>query len=74
MKRRFIVMMLLLAAASTAAAMPAKNEAKRVADAATVIKELRSIPDNGIPESIWESGSLRGRDAGRQEGGVCSRW
>jgi SH3 domain-containing YSC84-like protein 1 len=54
MKRRFIVMISLLAAASTAAAMPAKNEAKRVADAATVIKELRSMADNGIPESTWE--------------------
>ncbi len=47
-------MISLLAAASTAAAMPAKNEAKRVADAATVIRELRSAPDNGIPESTWE--------------------
>ena len=53
MRRGFIVMMVLLAAASTAGAAP-KSEAKRVADAARVIRELRSAPDNGIPDSIWE--------------------
>ena len=54
MKRRFIVLMLLIAAAATAAAAPATSETERVADAARVIRELRSAPDNGIPESIWD--------------------
>jgi SH3 domain-containing YSC84-like protein 1 len=53
MRSRFIVMMLLVAGVSTAAAAPAKSEAKRVAEAARVIRELRSAPDNGIPDSIW---------------------
>lgn len=54
MRGGFIVMMLLAAGVSTAAAAPAKSETKRVADAARVIRELRSAPDNGIPDSIWD--------------------
>lgn len=54
MRGQFIVMISFLAVASTAASMPAKNEAKRVAEAATVIKELRSAPDSGIPQTTWE--------------------
>ena len=53
MRREFIVLMLLIATAATAAAAPATSETERVADAARVIGELRSAPDNGIPESIW---------------------
>ena len=54
MRRGFIVMMLLLAAGAIAAAAPSKGETKLVADAARVVKELRSAPDSGIPESIWD--------------------
>ena len=49
-----IVMLLVLTAATTAAAAPATSEAKRVGDAARVIRELRAAPDDAIPESIWD--------------------
>ena len=54
MRTGFILTTWLLAAASVAAAAPAKNESKRLADAAAVVRELRGAPDGGIPESIWE--------------------
>src|SRR5919109_1592894 len=54
MRGGFIVLTLVLAGASAAAAAPSKGEARRVGDAARVIRELRSAPDNGIPESIWD--------------------
>jgi lipid-binding SYLF domain-containing protein len=38
---------------TAAAASPSKNELKRVADAATAIREIRSAPD-GIPDNIWQ--------------------
>ena len=38
---------------TAAAAAPSKNELKRVADAATAIREIRSAPD-GIPDNIWQ--------------------
>lgn len=53
MRRGFIVLTLVLAGASGAAAAPSKDEARRIRDAASVIRELRSAPDSGIPESIW---------------------
>ena len=49
-----MVLMLVLAAASTVAATPAKSETKRMSDAASVIRELRSAPDRSIPESVWD--------------------
>lgn len=54
MRGGFIVMTILLVGASAASAAPAKSETRRIADAARVIRELRSAPDNGIPESIWD--------------------
>ena len=54
MRRGFIVLTLVLAGASAAAAAPSKDEARRIRDAASVIRELRSAPDSGIPESIWD--------------------
>jgi lipid-binding SYLF domain-containing protein len=53
MRGGLIVTMVLAAAASAIAAAPSKTDVKRVADAATVIRELRSAPDSGIPDSIW---------------------
>jgi SH3 domain-containing YSC84-like protein 1 len=53
MRSGFIFTALLLTAA-TAAAAPTKGETTRLADAATVIKELRSAPDKAIPDSVWE--------------------
>jgi lipid-binding SYLF domain-containing protein len=49
-----LIVTLLLASASAATAAPSSSETKRIGDAATVIQELRSAPDNGIPDSIWE--------------------
>ena len=54
MRRGLIVLTLVLAGASAVAAAPSKSEARKVREAATVIRELRSAPDSGIPESIWE--------------------
>jgi SH3 domain-containing YSC84-like protein 1 len=54
MRGGLIVVTLLLASASAAAAAPSDSEAKRIADAASVIRELRSAPDKGIPEHIWD--------------------
>jgi SH3 domain-containing YSC84-like protein 1 len=54
MRGGFIVMTMLLVGASAAAAAPANSETTRIADAARVIRELRSAPDNGIPEGVWE--------------------
>ena len=53
MRRGFIVLTLVLAGASAAAAAPSKDGARRIRDAASVIRELRSAPDSGIPDSIW---------------------
>ena len=54
MRTGFIVTTWLLTAASVAAAATAKNESKRLADAAAVVRELRGAPDGGIPQSIWD--------------------
>jgi lipid-binding SYLF domain-containing protein len=54
MRRGFIVMTLLSVAGSAVAAAPSKSETRRIAEAAGVVRELRSAPDNGIPESIWD--------------------
>ena len=55
-----IVTMLLLAPAAIAAAAPSNSETKRVADAATVIRELRcgagqrySLTASGIRLIVW---------------------
>ena len=53
MRAGFIALTLLLAGGSTAAAAPSKTEMARIADAASVIREMRSASD-GIPENIWD--------------------
>jgi SH3 domain-containing YSC84-like protein 1 len=55
MRRALIVLTVLVAGgASAASAASSKAEAKRIDDAAKVVRELRSAPDQGIPESIWD--------------------
>lgn len=54
MRGGWLVFTLVLSAASTVAAAPANSETKRISEAASVIRELRSAPDNGIPEHIWD--------------------
>ena len=53
MTRGSIVVAMLLAASPAFAAKDG-GEGKRLADAAQVVHELRSAPDNRIPDSIWE--------------------
>jgi hypothetical protein len=53
--RRGLIVMTLFLATSTAAAAAAKNETRRLVDAASVIRELRSTPDRAIPDSIWNA-------------------
>lgn len=53
MKKTFGVMSVLALVASSAfAALPA-SEQKRVNEAAAVVRELRGMPDKGIPEQLW---------------------
>ena len=40
-------------AASSAFAKISSDEAKRLREATTIISELRSAPDNGIPQDLW---------------------
>lgn len=40
--------------ASTAFATLTKEEAKRLNEAAAVLSELRTVPDRGIPDRIWD--------------------
>ena len=54
MRVGFIVGTLLLVSASVAAASQSSDDAKRIADSAAVIRELRGAPDKGIPENIWD--------------------
>ena len=51
--RNALVITFLLAGASAAVAAPSKGETRRIADAATVVRELHGAPDKGIPEGIW---------------------
>ena len=55
MRSGLIIMLSLAAATATVAAAPSKSDTKQVADAATVIRELRSAPDNGISDGIWDN-------------------
>jgi lipid-binding SYLF domain-containing protein len=54
MRRGFIVMALSLVAGAAVAAAPAESETRRIAEAARVVRELRSAPDKGIPASVWD--------------------
>jgi lipid-binding SYLF domain-containing protein len=43
----------LLLCASTAIADLSSSQAKRLSAAATVVREIRDVPDQGIPEDLW---------------------
>jgi len=45
--------MLLCTAAATISAEVSSSGAKRLSEAATVVRELRATPDKGIPEDLW---------------------
>jgi lipid-binding SYLF domain-containing protein len=49
-------MMIALALATTGlhAAQLSTSETKRINDAATVLKEIRAVPDKDIPQELWE--------------------
>jgi lipid-binding SYLF domain-containing protein len=40
--------------ATSALAALSSDEVKRLTEAATIVSELRSVPDKGIPEELWE--------------------
>jgi lipid-binding SYLF domain-containing protein len=50
---RIIVAFGVMLCASTVFAAVSSSEAKRLSEAATVVRELRAIPDKGIPEETW---------------------
>jgi len=53
MKRIAVLSFILLAASSAALAEISASEAKRLGEAATVVREFRTTPDKGIPEDLW---------------------
>lgn len=53
MKRLIVLPVGLLFYGAAALADVSSSEAKRLGDAATVVSELRSAPDKGIPEDLW---------------------
>ena len=40
--------------ATVAFAAPSKDEVKRLSEAGTILNELRTSADKGIPENLWE--------------------
>jgi lipid-binding SYLF domain-containing protein len=53
MKYTLVGMAAVCLTASTAFATLSKDEVKRLSESATIIQELRGIPDKGIPEGLW---------------------
>jgi SH3 domain-containing YSC84-like protein 1 len=53
MKRTMLYSLALLLGASAAVAEISSSDAKRLSNAATVVRELRATPDKGIPEDSW---------------------
>jgi len=51
--KRVVVSVAVLLVAATAFAELSKSDAKRLNKATTVLSEIRSASDNGIPEQIW---------------------
>src|SRR5215471_12356750 len=54
MLRTGVAALVAVSVASTAWATLTKEEAKRLSEATAVLSELRGVPDNGIPDRIWE--------------------
>jgi lipid-binding SYLF domain-containing protein len=53
MKRMVLLSISVLLATSAAFADVSSSEAKRLREAAAVVRELRAMPDKGIPEDTW---------------------
>ena len=53
MKKVIVACCGLLLIAGSAFAALSKDEVKRLADAASILTELRDAPDKGIPEELW---------------------
>src|SRR5262245_51094793 len=53
MKRVVMACAVSLVATSAFAAL-SSDEVKRLNESATIVSELRSVPDKGIPEELWE--------------------
>jgi lipid-binding SYLF domain-containing protein len=51
--KTLVALSLGLMCATTALAEGSSSEAKRLNDAATVVRQLRAAPDKGIPEDLW---------------------
>jgi len=54
MKNIWILVCAFTIAASSAFAALSNDEVKRLSQAGTIISELRTAPDKGIPENIWD--------------------
>jgi SH3 domain-containing YSC84-like protein 1 len=52
--KRVVISLALALAASWAFAALSKDEAKRLSEAGPIINELRSSPDKGVAEELWE--------------------
>jgi lipid-binding SYLF domain-containing protein len=48
-----VVTSLVLSSAAVIAADVSSSQAKRLQDAATVVREIKGAPDKGIPEDLW---------------------
>src|SRR5437773_9725775 len=48
-----VVLGMLMSASTVALADLSSSDAKRLSEASTVVRELRAIPDKGIPEDTW---------------------
>ena len=54
MMKQLIVAVAVLAASHALVAQPSSDEARRVADAATVLEEIMAASDNAVPRAILE--------------------
>src|SRR5207247_6487343 len=48
-----VVLGMLMSASTVALADLSSSDAKRLSEASTVVREMRAIPDKGMPEDIW---------------------
>jgi lipid-binding SYLF domain-containing protein len=55
MKKMLLVAVAVLAASHAMVAQPSSDEARRVADAATVLEEIMAASDNAVPRAIIEN-------------------
>jgi lipid-binding SYLF domain-containing protein len=54
MRKTAIFCLVWLSAASAFAAVLSKDEVKRLNDSVSILSELRSVPDKGIPDRVWD--------------------